>query len=152
VYLFDHIGRLREGGKWLQGKNRKVGKKKLYTYSHNIKQRKFDEGFPDISDQFEWFAIDYRATVRWPMSKTGTYEFRLNSDDGSILQVDGRDVIDNDGVHAMKSATGKFRFNGGRTYNMRLAYFQGPRFSIGLQLEYRKQGSKTWRVFDLQRL
>ncbi|MDB4694950.1 DUF1080 domain-containing protein [Rubripirellula sp.] len=34
-----------------------------------------------------------------PITKAGKYSFRLSSDDGSMLYLDGRKLIDNDGVH-----------------------------------------------------
>src|SRR5260370_24739031 len=38
--------------------------------------------------------------------RDGTYRFALSSDDGSKLSVDGKPVVDNDGEHATKAATG----------------------------------------------
>ena len=34
-----------------------------------------------------------------PISKAGKYSFRLSSDDGSMLYLDGKKLIDNDGIH-----------------------------------------------------
>ncbi|MGB0762276.1 MAG: PA14 domain-containing protein, partial [Rubripirellula sp.] len=34
-----------------------------------------------------------------PISRSGKYSFRLSSDDGSMLYLDGKKLIDNDGVH-----------------------------------------------------
>ena len=34
-----------------------------------------------------------------PIKKAGKYSFRLSSDDGSMLYIDGKKLIDNDGVH-----------------------------------------------------
>lgn len=31
----------------------------VYTLSLNVWPQRFDEGFPNISDRFEWFAIEY---------------------------------------------------------------------------------------------
>lgn len=43
------------------------------------------------------FAFVYSGTLNAP--KKGKYTFMLNSDDGSRLYIDGRRVVDNDGVH-----------------------------------------------------
>ena len=39
--------------------------------------------------------------------REGSYRFSLTSDDGSKLWVDGKPIVDDDGVHAPKSATGR---------------------------------------------
>ena len=41
--------------------------------------------------------------------REGVYRFHLSSDDGSVLWIDGKKVVDNDGVHAPKSASGVLR-------------------------------------------
>ncbi|HEU4881542.1 MAG TPA: PA14 domain-containing protein, partial [Longimicrobium sp.] len=63
----------------------------------NIQPQSFTVGFPGVTDRFEWFALDYSGRIMLPQA--GTYTFRLTSDDGSKLFIDGREVIDNDGVH-----------------------------------------------------
>ncbi len=44
-------------------------------------------GFPGLTDRFEWFAMDYSGKF-W-IDRTGLYRFRLVSDDGAMLYVDG---------------------------------------------------------------
>lgn len=150
IYLFDHIKRLRTDGDWFEEVENKSRKsRKLYNYSFNIPSQDFSKGFPGISDQFEWFAIDFEAQIYWPEQLAGEYEFRLTSDDGSILQVDGRDVIDNDGFHSMKAKEGRVKLNEG-TRKFRLTYFQGPKVRLGLILEYRRVGEPDWKLFDLK--
>jgi hypothetical protein len=60
----------------------------IYTPYLCVPPRSFDQGFPGVTDRFEWFAIDY--TARFWISEPGTYRFRLASDDGSILYIDGK--------------------------------------------------------------
>lgn len=43
----------------------------------------------------------------------GEYTFRITSDDGSILAIDGKTVADNDGVHAPKPVEGKVKLSAG---------------------------------------
>ncbi len=56
----------------------------VYTSSLNIPPRSFLEGFPGVTDRYEWFAIDYHGTF-W-IDEPGKYRFLLASDDGSKLQ------------------------------------------------------------------
>jgi PA14 domain len=51
------------------------------------------------------FSVDWMGGLR--IVDEGTYGFRLESDDGSWLVIDGAVVIDNGGVHLSRSAAGK---------------------------------------------
>ena len=103
----------------------------LYACEWDIAPRAWDQGFPGVADRFEWFAIRYSGAFR--IAQAGEYAFRLSSDDGSKLVIDGKQVIDNDGQHAPKEASGKVQLSAG-DHQMVLEYFQGPRFQINLQL------------------
>lgn len=154
VYLFDKgkLLRLRnKQGDWFtRYKGDRKGKRqtaKIYNYSLNLPRQDFTKGFPGVTDQFEWFAIDFELALYWPESLAGEYEFRVESDDGSILTIDGEIVIDNDGQHAMVKAEGRHEMEAGRR-KFRLAYFQGPATAVGLILEYRKAGETEWKIFN----
>jgi hypothetical protein len=51
------------------------------------------------------FSVDWRGGLR--IVDEGTYRFRLESDDGSWLTIDGVTVVDNGGIHAVRSAAGQ---------------------------------------------
>jgi hypothetical protein len=118
----------------------------IYTMKLNVKPRDFREGFPGVTGRFEWFAIDYNA--RFWIEKPGKYSFRLLSDDGSALYIDERRIIDNDCMHPASTVTGNARLDGG-IHDIRVSYFQGPRFQVALAL-YVKPPGEEWRVFDMQ--
>jgi len=48
----------------------------IYASEWDISERSFTEGFPGVTDRFEWFAIDYQGTIHVP--QTGEYQFRLS--------------------------------------------------------------------------
>ncbi|MDP9170943.1 MAG: PA14 domain-containing protein, partial [Acidobacteriota bacterium] len=77
----------------------------IYTYALNIPPTDFTAGFPGVTDRFEWFAIDYHGSF-W-IAKPGEYRFLLASDDGSKLSVDGKNIIDNNGLHPIVTKTGR---------------------------------------------
>jgi hypothetical protein len=76
----------------------------VYTTSLNVWPQKFDEGFPSITDRFEWFAIDY--TGRFWIENDGDFRFSLLADDGAKPYVNNRVVIDTDGVHRATAVSG----------------------------------------------
>ena len=104
----------------------------VYTFSLAIPPRDFMEGFPGLPDRVEWFAIDY--TGRLWIEVPGAYQFILTSDDGSRLYIDSKRIVDNDGVHAPETVSGKVKLAAG-LHEIRVSYFQGPRFHVALQLD-----------------
>lgn len=117
----------------------------VYTTSLQIAPRPFNDGFPGITDRFEWFALDY--TGRFWVDQPGVYRFRLLSDDGSKLYINGKLLIDNDGVHAPQTIEGAAEFSRG-VYRLRLSYFQGPRQYVALVLSVLKPAAANWSIFD----
>lgn len=119
-------------------------KGKIYTTRLNIPPRNFTEGFPGVTDRFEWFAILYTGKI-W-VERPGRYEFALTSDDGSKLHVDDKMIVYNDGVHPPVTERGEVKLTQG-VHTIRVAYFQGPRTTVALVLAVAKPGEK-WRLFD----
>jgi outer membrane protein OmpA-like peptidoglycan-associated protein len=99
----------------------------------NVPLQSFEVGFPGVTDRFEWFALDYRGSFAVPAP--GTYRFRLSSDDGSRLLIDGRQVIDNDGIHGGNAVEGEAQLDEG-VHAIEVQYFQGPRYEVELVLEW----------------
>lgn len=117
----------------------------IYTSSLNIPPRSFLEGFPGVTDRYEWFAIDYHGTF-W-IEQPGKYRFLLASDDGSKLYIDNKVVIDNDGIHAVQTETGMINLKAG-SHRIRVSYFQGPRAGVALVLGVAAPGELRWRIFN----
>jgi outer membrane protein OmpA-like peptidoglycan-associated protein len=118
----------------------------IYADKWDIPSRSFSEGFPGVTDRFEWFSLTYQGSIYIPA--TGSYRFRLSSDDGSQLFLDDSMVIDNDGVHGMRDKSAAVTLKQGN-HNFRLRYFQGPAAELGLQLFVKEPGQKE-KIFALQ--
>jgi hypothetical protein len=119
----------------------------VYTPALNISPSSFREGFPGVTERYEWFAIDYNG--RFWIEKPGQYRFRLISDDGSKLFIDGAQVIDNDGAHLPRAKSGAVKLAGG-IHKIRVTYFQGPCTSdpcLALMLAVEPPGEK-FRIFS----
>lgn len=155
VYTFDHIERMRVGkSKWFKSPGKKQMENKIYTYTIDIPYRAFSEGFPGLTDQFEWFAIDYQTDINFTDTMAGNYEFKIIVDDGAILQINGEDVLNMDGfVNHAHPPTQTVNYEiGPGNHTFRLAYFQGPREIIQMQLLYRKDGVGEFKPFDIKAL
>lgn len=120
----------------------------IYTNVLDIPERSFDAGFPGVTDRFEWFAIRYTGTFN--IDQEGEYVFRLVSDDGSRLLIDGTKIIDNDGQHAVRSVSGEVYLTHG-LHSLEVDYFQGPRAEIALQLFWTPPGGSE-SICNLQYL
>jgi hypothetical protein len=108
------------------GHMRPVGS--IYTTSLNVWPQNFDEGFPSITDRFEWFAIEYSG--RFWVENPGHYRFSLLADDGAKLYLHNKIVIDNDGVHRPTAMSGGATLTRG-IHEIKIEYFEGPRVSTG---------------------
>jgi hypothetical protein len=116
-------------------------------YTNPLFVRPNSVGFPGIPNRAAWFAIDYtgKIYIRIP----GKYGFRLISDDGSKLYIDGNVAIDND--HGLNVWTGEksVQLSGGM-HRIRLSYFQGPlkHNYIALMLSVMTPAGKDYKPFD----
>jgi VWFA-related protein len=116
----------------------------IYAKSLNVPLTEFREGFPGITDRFEWFAIEYTGTFY--ITDPGKYYFRLRSDDGSKLFIDGKVVINLDGLGTFESVGSKNLTAG--VHDIRVDYFQGPRYHLALILEVQRPGARRFQIFN----
>ena len=77
------------------------------------------------------FAYDFRALVNIP--ERGVYRFYTFSDDGSMLYINGKLVVNNDGGHSGRRAEGKIALEKG-LHELHLLYFEdymGQELEVG---------------------
>jgi hypothetical protein len=120
----------------------------IYTATLNVPPQDFMQGFPGVTNRFEWFAIDYTGNF-W-IRRPGKYKFALNSDDGSKLYIDDRLLINNDGIHPPVTKKGSIKLSVG-VHRIRVSYFQGPRFTVALILSVAAPSEK-WHLFSTDEL
>jgi hypothetical protein len=119
----------------------------IYSSKLDVPVREFTHGFPGVTDRFEYFGIIYHGIVE--INEPGEYKFRLSSDDGSILWINGQEVVNNDGVHGESSTEGTVELKKG-LHQIKVWYFQGPATEIALQLFVKKPGAEEEEIFDLK--
>jgi hypothetical protein len=116
----------------------------IYTTTLDVPARSFREGFPGVSERFEWFAIDY--TGKFWIEAAALYRFSLTADDAAKLYIDGHEVVDNDGIHPPRIRTGRRDLKHG-VHTMRIEYMQGPGDQVALVLMIAGPG-EDFHVFD----
>jgi len=119
----------------------------VYTNMLQVPARDFREGFPGVTDRIDWFVIEYNG--RFWVQQPGEYRFSLMSDDGSRLYIDGKLVIDNDGLHSVEERSGSVTLKSG-VHRVNVRYFQGPGDGVALILNVAAPGD-DWRPFDLDK-
>jgi len=117
----------------------------VFTPSLNVPQRSFYEGFPGIDNgRNDWFAIRYEAT--FTVGIGGPYGFRISSDDGSNLYIDGVKQIDDDGLHATGGSARIVYLSTG-AHQIRVDYFQGGGPTLALQVFVSGPNGGAERIF-----
>ncbi len=87
-------------------------------------------------DKAEAFGVLFEGAFRCP--EAGAYEFFLTSDDGSVLNISGNTVVDNDGDHGMVERSGRIELSAG-LHDFQLGFYeQGG--DEGLALEWKGPG------------
>jgi hypothetical protein len=86
-----------------------------------------DVNFAEGNGPFAGTTLTRQFCVRWTgvvrIPKDGRYTFTTESDDGSRLYVDGRQVVDNGGLHAMEEKQGSVDLKAG-DHDLRIEFFQ----------------------------
>jgi mono/diheme cytochrome c family protein len=68
------------------------------------------------------YALKFEGAFK--VEKEGNYHFHTTSDDGSRLLIDGKKIIDNDGIHPAATATGEIKLTKG-VHKVTVLFFQG---------------------------
>ncbi|MBK1834809.1 family 16 glycoside hydrolase [Roseibacillus ishigakijimensis] len=99
-------------------------------------------GSGDFADFSTEFIVT--ATARLSIPTSGSYHFRLTSDDGAELWLAEELVIDHDGVHAATSKIATVTLPEG-SQPLEVRYFQNAG-EMSLKLEWRKPGDETFAL------
>ena len=109
----------------------------LFAKELNVSPKAMTGGFPGIdATRNENFAIRWEAPLI--VDNEADYAFRILSDDGAIVTIDGLTIVDNDGTHGPTEKAGPVHLVKG-THGIAVDYFQstGP---VALQLFCKKAG------------
>lgn len=134
------------GGQWLsssspgynstQGVLTLVGTSYSYLYQGNFDQPNTASGInnilpTEIAPLFTNLNYKINCSGQLVVTATDYYNFDLNSDDGSILTIDGTQVVNNDGNHSITDKSGvKLLRRGVHTFNLLYAQSGAGNFAL----------------------
>ena len=97
---------------------------------------KIESGFFDISKASRKTAFGYVFEAKLIVPKDGLYTFYLNSDDGSRLSINGKTVVNFDGIHtiAKRAPANNWQLTAGE-HDIKLEYFQNIE-KLGLKVRW----------------
>jgi hypothetical protein len=104
----------------------------------DIAPRHMGLGLPGL-DFSEWYGLDIRFTLNMPQD--AERDFVAVCDDGCILYIDDKEVINLDGPHGVDAVMGTVQLAKG-AHQMRMRYYQGPGDGA-LMLGWKKAGAPT---------
>ncbi len=94
-----------------------------------------DDAYPG-TQLTDHFYARWTGVLRVP--KDGKYTLAIESDDGSRLAVDGQQVIDNNGLHAMEEKTGEVDLKAG-DHPIKVEFYENDG-QLGLKLSWSAEG------------
>lgn len=110
-------------------------------------QNIFNTGaLPGVTPRTELFSIDYHAN--FSVSVPGEYGFQMLSDDGAILRIDDRELINLDGRHMAEAASGRIHLSL-EPHTIEVQYYQGAPHGLALELWVEPPGARSWALFDI---
>jgi cytochrome c2 len=114
---------------------------------HPVRSEVATSFFDGVPRREEDFGFRFRGLLDVP--EAGLYRFSTTSDDGSMLYLDGRTVVDNRGQHAMAERSGEVHLARGR-HAFELTFFEhwGDQ---GLEVRWSGPGFET-RALDFESL
>jgi predicted esterase len=89
------------------------------------------------------FAFLYEGYIK--ITTAGTYTFYTASDDGSKLYINGKQVVNNDGLHALQEKSGSVYLTAG-SHPIRVTYFERYGSSESLSVSYKGPGISKKKI------
>jgi type 1 glutamine amidotransferase len=96
----------------------------------------------------DYFAVEVLGYLH--ITEPGRYTFELTSDDGSILSIDGKQVVNNDGWHAPTAVRGSVELDAG-LHPFRIDHFEASG-GAALSLAWRTPGSRDFTLVPTEAL
>jgi len=101
--------------------------------------------YPKTKGKWRGLVKSEHFAVRWDafliIDNPGVYTFYLSSDDGSKLYIDKKRIVNNDGLHAMRTAYGKVKLVRGQHYLFATMFQKGG--ASGMRVIYKGEDTQN---------
>src|SRR5882672_6690122 len=98
------------------------------------------EDFPKVDDKKPAVHFYVRWTGVLRVEKAGPYTLYTESDDGSRLWIDGKQVVDNGGLHGMEERSGKVELTAG-DHEIKIDLFENEG-EVGMKVSWQADGGE----------
>ncbi len=127
----------------------------FYMDTFDVTARDWQQGFPKLPASLSHLRENYavRCFTKLRITHAGQHTFSITSDDGMRVLLNNSSVVQDDGLHAPRTASAVTNLVVG-LYNMEVQWFQGPRTQIAAELKWSTPNNSTLRYVqpsDLQK-
>ena len=121
----------------------------FYMDRFDVTARSWDQGFPKFPASLSHLRENYavRCFTKLRVTSAGVHTFSITSDDGMRVLLNNSPVLQDDGLHAPRTASAQANLVKG-TYNMEVQWFQGPRTQIAAELKWATPSNATLRYIE----
>lgn len=122
----------------------------FYMDRFDVTARSWDQGFPKFPASLSHLRENYavRCFAKLRVTHAGQHTFSITSDDGMRVLLNNSPVLQDDGLHAPRTASSTANLVKG-TYNLEVQWFQGPRTQIAAELKWATPSNATLRYIDV---
>mgnify|MGYP005841971979 CR=1 FL=1 len=121
----------------------------FYMDRFDVTARDWQQGFPKFPASLSYLRENYavRCFAKLRVTTAGLHTFSITSDDGMRVILNNSPVLQDDGLHAPRTASSQVNLVKG-LYDMEVQWFQGPRTKIAAELKWATPSSSTLRYIE----
>jgi len=121
----------------------------FYMDKFDVTARDWQQGFPKFPASLSHLRENYavRCFTRLRVTQAGSHIFSITSDDGMRVLLNNTPVLQDDGLHAPRTASATTTLVSG-LYNLEVQWFQGPRTQIAAELKWATPGNPNLRYIE----
>jgi hypothetical protein len=121
----------------------------FYMDKFDVTARDWQQGFPKFPASLSHLRENYavRCFTKLRVTTAGNHTFSITSDDGMRVLLNNSPVLQDDGLHAPRTASAVSNLVKG-LYDMEVQWFQGPRTQIAAELKWSTPSNTTLRYIE----
>lgn len=121
----------------------------FYMDKFDVTARSWDSGFPKFPASLAHLRENYavRCFTKLKVTEAGGHTFSITSDDGMRVLLNNFAVLQDDGLHAPRSASSSVNLVKG-FYDLEVQWFQGPKTQIAAELKWSTPSNSTLRYIE----